>query len=42
MEVKLDKLCEKNLVAAYVDGELEAAAQACFEEHLKDCQNCRL
>jgi len=42
MEVKLDKLCEKNLVAAYVDGELEAAAQAWFEEHLKDCQNCRL
>jgi anti-sigma factor RsiW len=42
MEVKLDKLCEKNLVAAYVDGELETAAQARFEDHLKDCQDCRL
>ena len=42
MEVKLDKFCEKNLVAAYVDGELEAAAQARFEEHVKDCQDCRL
>jgi len=42
MEVKLDKLCEKNLVAAYVDGELDVAAQARFEEHLKDCQDCRL
>ena len=42
MEAKLDKLCEKNLVAAYVDGELETAAQARFEGHLKDCQDCRL
>ena len=37
MEVKLE-----NLVAAYVDGELDAAAQARFEAHLKDCQDCRL
>jgi len=28
MEVKLDKLCEKNLVAAYVDAELDVTAQA--------------
>jgi len=42
MEVKLDKLCEKNLVAAYVDGELETATQARFEDHLKDCHDCRL
>src|SRR5690242_7500830 len=42
MEVKLQKLCEKNLVAAYVDGELDTAAQARFEEHLTDCQECRL
>src|ERR1043166_9465040 len=42
MEVKLDKLCEKNLVAAYVDGELDTTAQARFEEHLVDCQDCRL
>ena len=42
MEVKLDKLCEKNLVAAYVDAELDVSAQARFEEHLKDCQDCRL
>jgi anti-sigma factor RsiW len=41
MEVKLHKLCDKNLVAAYVDGELDASAQAHFEEHLKDCQDCR-
>jgi anti-sigma factor RsiW len=42
MEGKLEKLCEKNLVAAYVDGELETAAQARFEDHLKDCRDCRL
>jgi anti-sigma factor RsiW len=42
MEVKLDKLCKKNLVAAYVDGELETAAQVRFEQHLTDCQDCRL
>jgi len=42
MEVKLDKLCEKNLVAAYVDGELDTTVQARFEEHLIHCKDCRL
>jgi Predicted transmembrane transcriptional regulator (anti-sigma factor) len=42
MEVKLDKLCEKNLVAAYVDGELDTTVHVRFEEHLIDCQECRL
>jgi anti-sigma factor RsiW len=42
MEVKLNKLCENNVVAAYVDGELDTTAHVRFEEHLVDCQECRL
>ena len=41
MEAKLEKVCEGNLIAAYVDGELDLARQTIFEHHLENCQNCR-
>ena len=34
-------ICEKNLIAAYVDGELEAHDTLLFEEHLEGCSPCR-
>lgn len=36
-----EKICERNLIAAYVDGELEADATVLFEEHLESCAPCR-
>ena len=36
-----EKICERNLIAAYVDGELEADVTALFEEHLESCAPCR-
>jgi predicted anti-sigma-YlaC factor YlaD len=36
-----EKICEKNLIAAYVDGELEADLTALFEDHLESCSACR-
>jgi predicted anti-sigma-YlaC factor YlaD len=35
------KICQKNLIAAYVDGELSDVAAAIFEQHLEDCVECR-
>jgi predicted anti-sigma-YlaC factor YlaD len=35
------KICERNLIAAYIDGELEANATLLFEEHLESCAPCR-
>jgi anti-sigma factor RsiW len=35
------KICQKNLIAAYVDGELSEVATAIFEQHLEDCAECR-
>src|SRR5215212_8089884 len=35
------ELCESNLIAAYVDGELEASATLLFEDHLQSCAPCR-
>ncbi len=35
------KICQPNLIAAYVDGELSAAATAIFEQHVEDCGECR-
>ncbi len=35
------KICQKNLIAAYVDGELSDVATAIFEQHLEDCVECR-
>jgi len=36
-----EKICERNLIAAYVDGELEAELTVLFEEHLDSCAPCR-
>lgn len=35
------KICQKNLIAAYVDGELGDVASAIFEQHVEDCPDCR-
>jgi anti-sigma factor RsiW len=35
------KICQKNLIAAYVDGELGDVATALFEQHVEDCRECR-
>jgi predicted anti-sigma-YlaC factor YlaD len=37
----LEKICERNLIAAYVDGELDADVTLFFEDHLDDCAPCR-
>jgi anti-sigma factor RsiW len=34
-------ICERNLIAAYVDGELEEGATLRFEDHLQSCAPCR-
>jgi predicted anti-sigma-YlaC factor YlaD len=36
-----EKICERNLIAAYIDGELEANVTQLFEEHLENCAPCR-
>lgn len=36
-----EKLCEQNLIGAYVDGELDADLTVCLEEHLKTCTDCQ-
>ena len=34
-------ICERNLIAAYVDGELDADVTVLFEKHLDSCAPCR-
>jgi anti-sigma factor RsiW len=34
-------ICERDLFAAYVDGELEAGVTLLFEQHLEGCSRCR-
>jgi anti-sigma factor RsiW len=34
-------ICERDLFAAYVDGELDAGLTVLFEEHLESCAACR-
>jgi anti-sigma factor RsiW len=36
-----ENICERNLIAAYVDGELEQDVTLLFEEHLESCAPCR-
>jgi anti-sigma factor RsiW len=36
-----EKICEQNLIGAYVDGELDADLTVRLEEHLKDCADCQ-
>ena len=35
------QLCERDLIAAYVDGELDQETELWFEDHLQDCATCR-
>jgi len=37
----IEKICERNLVGAYVDGELDADLTRLFEDHLESCADCR-
>src|SRR5690349_7680230 len=37
----LAKLCDQNLIGAYVDGELDADVSVRLEEHLRDCTDCQ-
>jgi anti-sigma factor RsiW len=36
-----EKICVRNLVGAYVDGELDADLTLLFEDHLESCADCR-
>ena len=36
-----EKICERNLIAAYVDGELDTDLTLLFEDHLESCDACR-
>jgi len=36
-----EKVCERNLIAAYVDGELDSDLTLLFEDHLEGCDACR-
>ena len=36
-----EKICEQNLIGAYVDGELDADLTLRLEDHLKDCSDCQ-
>jgi len=36
-----EKICERNLFAAYVDGELDTDLTLLFEDHLDSCSECR-
>lgn len=36
-----ENICERNLIAAYIDGELEERATVRFEDHLQSCAPCR-
>jgi anti-sigma factor RsiW len=39
--VQPQRICQKNVIAAYVDGELGEVASAILEQHLEDCTECR-
>lgn len=36
-----EKICEQNLIGAYVDGELDGDLTLRLEEHFKDCSDCQ-
>ncbi|HSL55737.1 MAG TPA: zf-HC2 domain-containing protein [Pyrinomonadaceae bacterium] len=36
-----EKICERNLIGAYVDGELDADLTVLLEDHLESCADCR-
>ncbi len=37
----IEKICDRGLVGAYVDGELDAGLTELFEDHLESCTDCR-
>jgi anti-sigma factor RsiW len=37
----VEKICEQNLIGAYVDGELSADLTLLLEDHLESCDDCR-
>ena len=37
----IEKICDQNLVGAYVDGELEADLTLLFEAHVESCTDCQ-
>lgn len=37
----VEKICERNLIGAYVDGELDADLTVLLEDHLESCADCR-
>src|SRR5215211_4213380 len=41
MSASMSYICERNLIAAYIDGELEADVTLRFEDHLQSCAPCR-
>ncbi|HEY6804399.1 MAG TPA: zf-HC2 domain-containing protein [Pyrinomonadaceae bacterium] len=41
MKRNSEQLCSQNLIPAYIDGELDDAAQSVFEAHLDLCSECR-
>lgn len=41
MTTAQEKFCERNLIAAYIDGELDEDLTLSFEEHLQSCAPCR-
>src|SRR5215211_999994 len=41
MSASMSYICERNLIAAYIDGELEADVTLLFEDHLQSCAPCR-
>jgi predicted anti-sigma-YlaC factor YlaD len=41
MSTTIEKICDRGLVGAYVDGELDADLTKLFEDHLESCAECR-
>jgi anti-sigma factor RsiW len=37
----IEKICERGLAGAYVDGELDADLTRLFEDHVESCADCR-
>ena len=37
----IDKICDRGLAGAYVDGELDTDLTRLFEDHLESCADCR-
>ena len=41
MDTAAEKACKRNLIPAYIDGELDEHSAQLFEEHLDCCARCR-